>query len=496
MTRTTAKEHSKTAGILRIFGISLAVVITASLTGCTSADEQVTPAARQPGVFEAADLENWADSFFEEQLDELKIPGAVFILVRDGQVIFARGYGFADLDQEIILDPDSTIVRIGSVSKLFVATAVMQLVEEGALDLDADVNQYLTSFRVGDEFDEPVTLADLLTHSGGFDHPPYWTTFDSSEILPLDQHLEVNLPPRISAPGEVLVYSSVGYDLAAFIVEEISGIDFSEYVEHNIFLPLGMNHTGYLLAPPHPEDLAVGYVAEGGNQIPQETAYDPGYPSGSLVSTASDMANYMLAILGDGCYRDACILSAESIALMHRQQFTNHADLPGWTYGFIEGSRNNLRLIGHSGAIRGFGSDLTLVPEQELGYFLAFNEECYLTGACALVGRLRGQFLDHFFPAQIPLSVDGHPTTDLDRLTGTYRNARYPHSDIYTWEYAYLDVEITTHDGHIVLYGAEYQEIEPLLFQRVDGQERIAFREDSLGNIILMFTPETFERID
>ncbi len=499
MSDASAKDYSKIAGIPRRLGMLLAMAFAASFTGCTPADRQVTPPAQQPGAFDAAELEIWADGFFEEQLDELKIPGAVLVFVRDGEVVLAKGYGFADLEQEIIFDPETTIVRIGSVSKLFVATAVMQLVEAGALDLDADVNQYLTSFQVGDEFDDPVTLAHLLTHSGGFDHPLYWTTTDLSEVLPLDQYLAEQLPPRISPPGEVLAYSSVGYDLAAYIVEEVSGTPFSEYVETNIFQPLGMDHSHYLLSSPHPEGLATGYALEGRDQVPQEIDYDPGYPSGSLASTASDMAKFMLAHLQDGCYQDQCILTAESIALMQEQQFTNNPYLPGWTYGFTEGFRNNLRLIGHGGAIRGFGSDLTLVPEQHLGYFLAFNEECYLTGACAIVGGLRSQFLDHFYPAGMIVPPAYEPATDLDRLTGTYRYIRYPHSEIYAADFAHYapyDVEVTESRGQLVLHGSEYLEIAPLVFQRIEGQERIAFREDTLGNILYLFAPDTFERIE
>jgi CubicO group peptidase (beta-lactamase class C family) len=499
MTRTSANDDSNIAGIRRTLGMFLAVTVAASFAGCAPAVEQVTTPARQPGVLDVAELENWADSFFEEQLEELKIPGAVFAFVREGRVILAKGYGIADLESETAVDPDETIMRIGSTSKLIVATAVMQLVELGQIDLHTDVNEYLTTFQVGDEFDDPVTMAHLLTHSAGFDHPLYWTTTDLSEILPLGQYLAEQMPPRILPPGEVLGYSSQGYDLAAFIVEEISGVPFDEYAERNILLPLGMDSSSFLLTPPYPENLATGYALEGQTQIPQEIDYDPGYPSGSLVTTASDMAKLMLAYLGDGCYRDTCILSAESIALMQQQHFTNHPQLPGWTYGFTEGFRNNLRLIGHGGAIRGFGSDLTLVPDYELGYFMAFNEECYLTGACAIVGRLRSQFLDRFFPAEVAEPPEYESETDLDRLIGTYRYIRYPHSEIYQEEYAPYtpyDVEVTSSQGHIVVYGSEYQEIGPLLFQHVDGQALIAFREDALGNVIYMFSPDTHERID
>jgi CubicO group peptidase (beta-lactamase class C family) len=467
-----------------------------SLAGCSPDGLDDTPILREPGDFDALELAAFVDSFFEEQLEDLDIPGATFVFVRDGQVVMTRGYGLANIELEIAFDPETTVVRVGSVSKLIVATAVMQLVERGQLDLHTDVNHYLTTFGIGDEYDQPVTIANLLTHTGGFDHPPYWTTTDPSEVLPLGQYLAEQMPPRITPPGEVIDYSSHGYDLAAYIVEEISGVTFTEYVESYILQPLGMDHSSYLISPPHPDDMAVGYTIEGINQVPQPIDYDPGYPSGSFASTASDMAKLMLAYLQDGCYQEACILSADSIALMQLQQFTNHPQLPGWTYGFTEGFRNNQRMIGHGGAIRGFGSDLTLLPEYDLGYYFSFNEECYQTVACAIVSRFRSQFQDTFFPADSPALPDYESTTDLDRLTGTYRYTRYSHSEIYTWEYSYFDVEVTQSDGQLLLRGLRFVEIAPLVFQHVDGQELMAFREDDRGNIIYMFYPDTFERID
>lgn len=489
----TSKLRSSNRSFERLWILPMVFLIV--LAGCAPAEDQITPTPREPGVFDASDLEAFADEFFAHQLDELQIPGVSFAFVRGGQIILLKGYGQADVESEISFDPESSIVRIGSISKLFVATAVMQLVDQGHLDLHTDVNQYLTDFQLGDEFAEPVTLANLLTHTGGFDHPPYWTTLDPSEVLPLNQYLAEQMPPRISPPSEVLAYSSHGYDLAALIVEQISGIPFSEYVQRNILEPLGMNHSGYLISPSLPDGMATGYTVEGRAQIPQPIDYDPGYPSGSLVSTASDMARFMLAHLQGGCYQNACILSTDAIDTMHQQQFTNHAQLPGWTYGFTEGFRNNQRLIGHGGAIRGFGSDLTLLPEHDLGYFLSFNEECYLTGACAIVGRFREQFMDRFFPAEMPPLIPYESQTDLALLVGTYRYIRYPHSAIYITEYAPIDVEVAQVQGKLRLYDREYLEIGPLLFQQIDGQARLAFRQDSQGNVTYMFTPEVYERL-
>jgi CubicO group peptidase (beta-lactamase class C family) len=356
-----------------------------------------------PITVDPVELSDFADKFFAKQMDKLDIPGVVFIFVQGDEVIYAKGYGYANLEQKTPMDAANTVVRIGSISKSFVATAVMQLVEQGKLDLHADVNQYLTAFQLEDTYPEPVTLAHLLTHTAGFEDPPYITTTDASEMRPLREYLAANMPPRTYAPGEVYIYCSHGYDLAALIVEEVSGVPFVEYMEQNIFKPLGMEHTQYLLAPPMPENLATGYFYEKGGflqksvQVPQPMDYDNSYPSGSMVSTASDMAHFLTAQLQSGCYNGVCILRPETIAQMHEVQASTPYEGQNVTFGFVESALAGQRLLGHSGAIKGFGDILEFFPEQGLGYFISFNEECWQTSACAIIQEFREQFSEQFF---------------------------------------------------------------------------------------------------
>jgi hypothetical protein len=180
---------------------------------------------------------------------------------------------------------------------------------------------------------------------------------------------------------------------------------------------------------------------------------------------------------------------------MHRQQFSNHPQLAGWTYGFSEGFENNQRLIGHSGAILGFASVLTLMPEHSLGYFVALNHECAGSSACTLIPALREQFLDRFFPAE-PATLPAYaPETALARVTGSYRHNRYFRSTVHKMTVLGRDVAVTASDGGIVVGGTEYVEIAPLLFQEVGGADRIAFREDGKGHITYMFRPAAYEKL-
>jgi CubicO group peptidase (beta-lactamase class C family) len=357
------------------------------------------PGARPAGpvVIGPAELEIFADSFFSEQMSALQIPGLVFIFVQGGEVLFSRGYGYADLERDIPFRPDSSSTRIGSISKPFVATAVMQLVEQGKLDLDGDINQYLTAFQVENTFPQPVSLAHLLTHTAGFEDPPYTSNTDPAQVQPLGAYLAEHMPPRSHPPGEVNIYSNHGYALAALIVEEVSGTPFDQYVEQNIFKPLQMAHSRYLLAPPLPENMAKGYRYRDGVQVSQPMDYDSDYPSGSIVSTAEDMAHFILAHLGDGCYQSECILGPDTVAEMHRRQAETPFEGQNVTFGFVEGLIDDVRLVGHSGAIRGFGSSLDLLPEHDMGYFFSFNEECHETSACQVLPEFRQQFLERFF---------------------------------------------------------------------------------------------------
>ena len=391
---------SKSDQALGISRTLLYCMIAASLIGCaTQGNVTSVPTSDERVAIDPGELEAFADSFFPEQMNELHTPGLALVVVQDGVVLLAKGYGSANLEEDIPFDIDETVVRIASISKLFVATAVMQLVEQGKLDLHADVNGYLgdSAFQVDDSYPEPVTLAHLLTHTSGYGESAE-SSADPATIPPLDEYLAEHMPPRLAPPGESWRYSGHGNAVAALVVEEVSGLPFDQYVSQNILQPLDMDQSRYLLSPPLPDKLAVGYVYRDGGYTPQPIEYYGDYPGASLVSTAADMAKFMIAHLQEGCYQDTCILQPTTIAEMHQRQAAT--PYGGHTYGFTEGIKNGQRLIGHSGAIYGFGNILDLLPEHDLGYFFSFNLECMDSSACDIIPTFRQQFLDRFFPSE------------------------------------------------------------------------------------------------
>lgn len=246
-----------------------------SFTAIMAACLLTSPAGAQD---KALGFERFADSLMTAQLAKQHIPGATLAVVREGRIVFARGYGYADLERRTPVDAERTMFRVASVSKLLTATAAMQLVEQGRLDLHADVNEYLGLFKVPPTYPRPVTLFDLLTHTAGFDesniarkaHRP-------SDVKPLGDYLARRLPSRVRPPGELICYSNHGMSLAGYLVEVTSGLPFEQYMKERVFTTLGMAHSSFKLVPDSIADLAAGY--EGSSAHRQSPDYTMTIPA-------------------------------------------------------------------------------------------------------------------------------------------------------------------------------------------------------------------------
>ncbi len=297
------------------------------------------------------------------------VPGAVMSIVREGRIIALKGYGFADVANKIVPDPAGTVFRIASVSKPITAVAVMQLVEQGKLDLDKDVNKYLKSFRIPDTYKEPITLRHILRHTTGFDETGEYglATYDLNHQLPLAEMMKIGLPFRIRAPGEVTQYSNYAYSLAGLIVQNVSGMPFEKYVQENIFKPLSMNNTSFLPTPDVREHMAKSYYTKNG-QLELNSLINIGVrPSGSINSTAEDMAKFMLSQLNaeDGM----AILKPETKKLMQSQQFYDYPGFEGYGFGLYQTAGG----LEHMGSLNCFNAYMLLDPSSNVGIFIAIN---------------------------------------------------------------------------------------------------------------------------
>ncbi|PSN76263.1 serine hydrolase, partial [filamentous cyanobacterium CCP4] len=462
------------------------------------------PAAASPTVPELGDRGEFSafmDSVLNQAVADQSAPGAAVAVVRDGELFFAKGYGYADLEQQTPVDAEKTLFRVASISKLFTATATMQLQEQGLLDLDEAVSPYLgDQVQLDNPFDEPVTFARLLTHTDGSTKRRIGLAARTeAELQPLQTYLSDHLPPIVYPPGELFSYSSHSITLLGYLVQRIAGQPFIDYIDEHILQPLEMNRSSFAQPPPQMNDLATGYQKQGGQFQPVPYLYLNIGPAAALSATATDMAHFMIAHLQGGQYQNNRILQPESVAEMQRIHFRSHPQLPGTGYGFRERRVNGLRVIGHLGSLRGYSSSLTLMPEQNIGIFIVSNS---FSGVHSRVLR---QFFDRYFPpppdsATAELSTIDPAQLDLSRFVGTYRDLEYPRHTI---------MKLTAPLAHIVirqrqsgleiqtpslffftpLPNSQLEPVGPLLFRHRDDGTLTAFAADDAGRILYAHNP-------
>lgn len=463
------------------------------------AGEEVAPLAD----LDVGQLEAFFDGWVGAYLEETGTVGGVVAVVQDGELIFAKGYGEADRSAHRDVDAGETLFRVGSVSKLFVWTAVMQLVEQGRIDLDTDVNEYLDDLEVPATFDEPVTMAHLMSHTAGFeDRPLGLFSHTADSLAPLVEILAADLPQRVRPPGEVSSYSNHGTALAMHVVERVAGVPWQRYVEEHILAPLGMHDTTFTQPPPGELEarLSRGYrIGRGREPVEEGFEYIPLAAVGAMSTTAEDMARFMVAHLHYGSYGGGRILEEETARSMQSPLF-RHADAVNpMAHGFIDSSRNGQRIVGHGGDTLWFHTQLELFPDQDLGLFASFNT------AGAQPAKLAEAFTDRFFPVPDPPELEPPPTAAATnaRLVGSYRSNRFSHSDLTKLAALMGTIEVTsTPDGALEtsLTGeTRWIEESPLVFREEDGQRRIAFRAAADGRIAYLFVSDipviAFERV-
>ncbi len=455
--------------------------------------------AAAQGSFDPQELQGLLDYVISGQLKAYSIPGATVSVVKNGRLFFARGYGGADLAQHKLVVADQTLFGPGSIAKLFTWTAVMQLAEQGRLDLNADVNLYLKDFRIPATYPKPITLAHLMTHSAGFDDPYNFYTDDVDELVPLGEFVARHVPARVRPAGELSTYSNYGAALAGTIVEQVSGQPFEQYVEEHILKPLDMQHT--TLRQPIPanlvDDLAMGYTYSDGAYHIESFVYIQTPPAGSMFTTATDMAHFMIAQLEGGQFGDAHILQPSTALLMQQPLFTNDPHAGGWAHGFMETNLNDQRFLWHRGDTPLFHSLLALWPDERLGLFVSYNGD---GGSQALMPLLQA-FADHYFPVSIPTPIEpaaGY-SQRLERYTGSYRlvpRAGATFEKAKSFVRNQVDVSLDR-DGALLLTSlgdrARLVEVGPRIFRlpliagRSNQVGEIVFRDDSEGRVTHFF---------
>ncbi len=433
-------------------------------------------------------------AFAERELSELlakhRVAGAVIALVADGELVFARGYGHRDVAAKLPVEAERTLFRVGSVSKLFVWTAVMQCVERGLIALDADVNRYL-DFEIPATYAEPITMAHLMAHTPGFEDQLLGLfTTDRAQLRGLAEVMR-EVPRRIAPPGRFSSYSNYGAALAATIVERVTGVPFDRYVAEQIFAPLGMTRSTFAQPVPEPlaPDLSRGYELRGEELVPAPFEYVSGvYPAGSLSSTATDMARFLLAHLHGGALEGRQILAPATAAAMQQRSFGHDPRFSGLAHGFLQAPTGAGMMLYHGGDTVFFHTLALLFPERHAAFFVSANS----SSAGQAVQELGKAFLARFFPGPTGRELAAAYATPAppERFAGTYLSRRRSESDLTRLVALAMPVRVTP-DGEGGLTVSSFMhpssprfvQIGPNLFREADGDDQVLFLEDAEGGV-------------
>jgi CubicO group peptidase (beta-lactamase class C family) len=433
------------------------------------------------------DVDAWLDGYMPYAIKAGGIPGAVVVVVKDGQPLTMRGFGYSDLKTAKPVDPNLTLFRPGSVSKLFTWTAVMQQVQAGKLNLDADINTYL-DFKIPPRNGKPITLRNLMTHTPGFaETAKYLIDFGEKHPKPLGEILARAVPDRIYDPGTMPAYSNYGASVAGYIVERVSGEPFDAYVQRHIFAPSGMTHSTF--DQPLPPGLRP-YMAKGykpGSNDPQPYEVIGMAPAGALASTGADMGRFMIAHLNH------TLLNPATSQLMYSNANRPYPDLPAMALGFYHEDRNGLNIVGHGGDTVFFHSDLHLFLDKNVGLYMSVNSIGKNGAAHAMREELLQQFADRYFPAP----AQNLPTADTAKAHGQAMSGHYVSSRAGGFNFLRLAALLgetsvgVDKDGKLIassitaLSGSprEWREVKPWLWQEVNGADYLQAIPDGNGGI-------------
>ncbi len=351
---------------IRILSCFIAFVIVVGLTASFAFAEE-----------ESVDYEAAVDKVADKYIGKT-VPGACVIVSEHGEVVFSKAYGYADLENRLPMDTENTVFEWGSISKTFIWVSVMQLKEEGKIDLHADIRSYLPEgFLKNLHYDKPVTMLHLMNHTAGFEEQLLdLRYFENDEELPLSEVLSAYQPEQVFLPGEVSAYSNWGAALAAFVVERVSGQSYKEYVKEHILKPLNMNDTS--MGPfqdDNPEILerkASGYSFSKNGFNKEPDMYLRMYPAGGMNGSAKDLLNYVQE-LAKKYEKGSLLFSKDSTkAELFTETYRSYGANSGLSHGFWQYVGNS-QILGHEGGTYGFKTQIWAEPERERAVLILTN---------------------------------------------------------------------------------------------------------------------------
>lgn len=448
-------------------------------------------AAAEQAQVTQVEFEQFLDELIQPRLDNAVLSNVSVALVYNNKLVLSRGYGFADQASGQKLDPTQHLIRPGSVSKLVTWAAVMQLTEQGLIDLDADINSYL-DFIIPEHPSGPVTMRHLMTHRAGFEDVLRDLMATSPEqLIKNEVWLKRWVPERVFAVGAVPAYSNYAAALAGYIVERVSNMPFEQYVEQHIFQTAGMKNSSF--RQPLPTHLASQvakiYNKSGTELVPYD--YISPLPAGSLSATAQDMGLFMVAFLAnDGTGQKG--VSAPLLTTKTREQMLSYSadhveGMDTMALGFFRSDEQGLQMWQHSGNTRSYHSHLMLIPEYGAGLFVSIGSAAGRSQAYELRQTLNSAFIKRFLPTKtseaVPHSDSAGAKQRAGEVTGYYQNSRTSFSTLLAVFQPLYRLKVTaTETGDLILAGYNkadntpwlWREVQPYLWQQVDGQDRLS----------------------
>ena len=466
---------------MRLIAATTALVL-ATFVGHAGAENTSAPQLTR------GDVEAWLDGFLPYAMNSGDIAGGVVVVVKDGEVLAQKGYGYADVATKKPVDPERTMFRAGSVAKLVTHTAVMQLVEQGKLDLNGDIAQYL-DVPIEQAYGKPVTLHNLMTHTGGFEELVRGLmASDASKHMPLETYVKATHPTRIFPPGEVPSYCNYCVALEGYIVQRTSGEDFDDYLDKHIFAPLGMSNSTFRQPLPkqYDEQMSKGYSVA--SQPARYFELVGPAPAGSLSTTGADMARFMIAEMKAYTGADSTLLGKETAQRMQTTMFRPVPPSVGMAVGFFERDRNGHRVREHGGDTQFFYSKLAMFVDDGVGIFMSFNS----TGKEGAVGKIRealfAQFTERYFPAPLPeLAKAPQAVERAQHVAGRYAASRRAETTFFKLFTLLGQGNVApTADGALTVPGLdglngqprEWQEVAPFVWRDKNGPEQVAVKMD------------------
>ncbi|OPH53508.1 penicillin-binding protein [Paenibacillus ferrarius] len=434
------------------------------------------------GPRDAKELEAFADGIFADAMKKYTTVGSNFAVVSNGKVLLSKGYGYADRENKIPVD-SSTVFQIGSVTKQFTALAAMQLVDKGKIDLHHDIQEYLGGMKVPNTTGKKLTMYDLLTYTSGFDKPDILsgsTPEYVNQFFPMKESLEANMPTVVRPPGEAYTYDNFGFTLAGYAVGEVTGMSFAQYMEENIFKPLGMNSTNVRFKPELLKRMAAHYGPKG-ELIPLEGFKPTDRPSGGMVSTADDMVKYLMMHLNKGTYGGKEILSPKSIEQMHTYQVFPDKEFPVTTIGFegyFKEKMNGQHVVLKGGNVTGHSSLIVLLPEKNTAFYMSYNNDSMMSL------DVYEAFMNHYYPKKDEAPQPSYSPISEQQAkdyTGLYQNTRL----------GSMRTRVSYSDGKLVMETGDLGKstlkmIHPLLFEDESGN-KVAFQKNGAGQITYFY---------